>query len=344
MFDWLEFLKHNNIEYITAGGAGTAKGNVYVVCPFCARQHDEHMRMGISILGKGWGCWRNEDHRGARPHKLVQALLGCSYEEAQRIVGDVAGLPGIADATFGDAIAMMLSPGRAPAAKRGALEWPAEIRPLAGAGAAPFAAYIQARGYSKIEAGEICDLYSLRYARHGVFRFRVCFPISLGGKLTGWTGRSILPDQDLRYLALTTDAEKAKKWRTPLALRSVYHSIWNYDDIARDANAHTLVLCEGPFDALRLDYYGRMFGLRAGCLFGKSISEPQIVLLENLAPRFKQRLLMLDDNSLFQSFGSSLRLAYLDFKVQALPEYAKEPENVRLDWVRSIAERKYLYQ
>src|SRR4051812_24179027 len=130
-FDWKSFLDNYAIESIDRG-PGTAKGNVYVRCPFCAVSNDPFLRMGISMRGRGWGCWRDTSHRGKAPHRLVQALLGCTVQEAARIVGDSGEeLPPVDDSSFADHVAAMMRPGR-PSEPVQSLSFTPEIKPLAG--------------------------------------------------------------------------------------------------------------------------------------------------------------------------------------------------------------------
>src|ERR1700749_2815452 len=83
MFDWVYFLESRGIEY-SDRGPSTSRGNVYIHCVFCGDE-DQGRHMGVSILGRGWGCWKNSAHRGIAPTRLIQALLGCSWDEAARI-------------------------------------------------------------------------------------------------------------------------------------------------------------------------------------------------------------------------------------------------------------------
>jgi hypothetical protein len=155
-------------------------------------------------------------------------------------------------------------------------------------------------------------------------------------KLVTWTGRSIVPGEALRYRALSEDAEKAKKSRLPQAVTSIYQTLWQFDSLETEPG-NTLAVCEGPFDALRLDFYGRPLGLRATCFFGKSIGAAQIALLDLIAPLYKRKLLMLDNNSLFESYKTNTRLAVMGFNTYRLPDGVPEPEKLSPQQVEEIA-------
>lgn len=324
-FDWLAFLKRHRIDYKTKG-PGTSRGNVYCVCPFCQRAGDESAgfyRMGISLDGRGWGCWRTTEHRGIRPHLLVQALLKCSYAEAAAIVGDDAGaMPAVSDRTFGSFI-KTLCEGPAPQAKPSTpLVFPGEIKPIKEK--AMFLNYMVERGYTVAGAKDAARLYGLRYALNGPFRYRLVFPVEHEEGLVCWTGRSVYKGAELRYRALSADAEKAKKDHLPQARRSIDKCLWQSGALM-SADARTLAVCEGPFDAMRLDYVGRHHGLRATCVFGKNISDSQIEELDKLAPRFRRRLLMLDKDALMESLGKVQRLEFLGFTISHVPAGVKDP-------------------
>jgi len=53
-------------------------------------------------------------------------------------------------------------------------------------------------------------------------------------------------------------------------------------------------LVEGPFDALKLDHYGRKHGVAATCTFGKVISERQHQIIRTKFQHLKRRYLMFD--------------------------------------------------
>src|SRR5690554_4770393 len=84
VMDWVAFLTQYNVDFITEG-PNLAHGNVGVRCPFCGDDPSYHM--GISLDGHGWNCWRNGQHRGRSPIRLIQALTGVSREKALAIAG-----------------------------------------------------------------------------------------------------------------------------------------------------------------------------------------------------------------------------------------------------------------
>ena len=83
MFDWLNFLNRHGISYVDTG-RNVRRNNISMPCVLCGDDPSENL--GISLVGKGWSCWRNKNHKGIHPHRLIIALLGCSFQQAAAIV------------------------------------------------------------------------------------------------------------------------------------------------------------------------------------------------------------------------------------------------------------------
>lgn len=329
-FDWVQFLTTRGIPYSTRSRK-EGRGNVAIACPWCleSRNSPEDWHLGISTTGRGFSCWRNPEHRGVRPHRLVQALLNCSWQEAAQIVGDNdPGLPEIGDTGFGRMIGdLMDGPTTAPRKKREPLAFTQHIRPLLGGrghGAQYFLDYLCTRGYRMADMPKLLYQYDLHYALAGPFRYRLVFPVRHPEGLKCWTGRSISRGETLRYLALSDDPEKAKASGLPCAEASLHDTLWQYDRIVENP-ADVLVVGEGPFDALRMDYLGATHGVRATCLFGKSISEAQAVLLADVGALYKRRVMLLDADAAIDGIHSVQRYSFMGFDALFLPAGIKDP-------------------
>ena len=323
MFAWLQFLKVHNIDFVLQG-PNVARGNCNIRCPWCGSADSSH-HLGISLEFDSWGCWRNRSHRGRKPHKLIQALIKCSYNEAARIVGDDRIVVLNSDDTFGDMVAGMMKPVEAlPAVK--AVEWLPEIRTVARAGMLKmFFEYLEDRDYERNEVRDLIRLYDLRCALRGPFKYRLIFPIYMKEGLVTWTGRAINKDALVRYKTLTHNAEKAEEQGLAPATLPIDQTLWNYGALAKTFG-RTLVVCEGPFDALRVDYYGRQHDIRATCVFGTgNISATQIQLLDELAPKFKKKYLALDPDAELTSFQKVGLLDYLGFKPISIGKKYEDP-------------------
>lgn len=322
MFDWKEFLNANRIEWVDSG-ANVSAGNVNIHCPWCGPD-DPSQHLGISLTGKGYGCWRSANHRGKDPARLVQALLRISRAEAQRITGTRARATGSealleriranlnagaiqeADSPFPPEVRGtepgVLGKGFSGHGKRPQVRLPGEFKPLAAGGVAarPFLAYLGSRGFP--EPARTAFDYGLYYSKEGPFSNRVIFLVRFDGALVSWTGRAIGRDV-IRYKSLSVEQ----------STRSIKDCLWNYDELTQGGD--TLALCEGPFDALKVDYFGRDMGIRATCMFGKTISPAQVTLLSRIHNGFRQVLLIPDEDAALGSIQLHQQLAWLNIKI-----------------------------
>lgn len=327
-FEWLPFLQQHNIPHTTRA-TNLTRGNYGISCPFCAWSDSspEHWRMGISPDGRGWNCWSNAEHSGVRPHRLVQALLRCSWADALAIVGSADKLaPGVADANFGDIIGEMLYASQNTFSPPARLSFPDSIPPITAKGGAAYnmcCRFLLKRGYQTKDIQPLIARFDLRVPTSGPFGYRVVFPIIHPEGLVCWQGRTMV-NHDLRYKSLSADPAKAKLEQMPVATRSPHQALFDAKTLY-EAPERTLVVCEGPFDAMRLSYYGLAYGVRATCLFGKSMSVEQAELLADIAPLYKRRVFMLDADALIDSIKLRDRLGFLGFEALGLPSGIKDP-------------------
>jgi hypothetical protein len=204
-----------------------------------------------------------------------------------------------------------------------------EFRPLANRGGGRyFANYLVERGYSLDDIPELQHTYNLQYAIAGPFKYRLIFPITINGKLVNWTGRSISPNETLRYRTLSANPETAKENGLPMATRSIERTLFNYDNIMEGGDE--LLICEGPFDAMRLDYVGEFHGVRATCVFTKNVSDEQINLLEGVRDLYDRMTLVIDNDAQLDVLAVQRRLAHLDCGTRRIPRKYKDPADMPL--------------
>ena len=323
MFDWPQFLTNHNIPYITTGKVG--RNDIGTQCPFCGHA-DTGYNMSISLVNRGWYCWKAPDgHRGITPHRLIQALIGCSYLDAESLVkNDSNFIPNDGDlldklhALFND------SPKLSPAPLQ-PLKIPDVFRPIEDIGLGRmFVFYLEKRGFDYDDIPSLVNSYQLRYCvstefLHGAYSNRLIFLISIEDKLVSWTGRHIGSSR-LRYNSLSTeDAE------LPASL-SLKNTILWYDQLKHHDG--TLVICEGPFDALKVNYLGNPQSIYSTCVYGSTISDIQLDLLESLS-QFKNKILLLDAEAALRYWnnphGYGSRLESLGVKTIILPKFIKDP-------------------
>lgn len=318
--NWIKFLTKHNINYIEKGPS-TAKGNVYINCVFCG-DSDKGFHLGISIDNKGWGCWKNTNHRGRSPVKLIQRLLKCTWEDAKLINDSSNQSLMIPSSSLTQEVNARLN-SKENEVKSLTLEFPPEFKLITNkASCKPFLSYLQDRLYSLKEALELSQIYQLHYSSHELFTYRVIVPVFESSGLVTFTGRHVgssIP----KYKTLSTSLENSKITGLPRALLPTSDCLLNFDQFT--APATMLVICEGPFDALRLDYYGKHLGIRATCLFGKTISKPQIAKLAEKRHLFSKCSLLLDKGTEMDSVSLIGKLNWLNVNNLILPQPWKDP-------------------
>jgi hypothetical protein len=276
--------------------------------------------MTIAIDGRGWRCWRNPDeHKGRSPVYLISALLSCGREEAAAIAGVRQALD---HENFAETIAAMLSPPKVEVSdpNRGIKLMPS-FKPFTRTPPPLFVKYLASRGYTDLP--ELTTEWDLHFCTTGDFKGRVIFPVIEGGKVKTWTGRSIFKDAHLRYKALTPDEQKAKERGWPLAVGPISNYLLWYDVLM--AGGDTLFICEGPFDALKLNTLGVELGVRATPYFGIRPSKQQINLLHEIRPRFRRGVIVGDSGAEVQAMRTHGELAALGFYMAILPPGVKDP-------------------
>ena len=285
--DWRRLLTQQNVEWIDRG-ANVKYGNINVKCPFCADDPSQHM--GLDSKTGYWACWRNANHRGRNPARLLSKLLRVSFARANELLG----IRAIDASDLGQAVAYLK--GTAQAVDVAAqLQYPTEFHVLEPTYSAdPFLDYLASRGFD--DPVRAAAFLRLRYAYSGEYSGRVIFPYFELGELVHWTGRSIYKGAELRYKAC------------PASIAVDPFCVYGFDFAA--GGGDTLVVVEGPIDSAKLNYYGNRFGV---CSVAASTSTPnahQVDQINLLSSRFESIIMMLDRGELLTSLstvGSFLR-------------------------------------
>lgn len=273
MFSWYEFCTQRSIDFAEHGAPASQTNNIAVACPFCA-DHSKHM--GLHLQSTAWHC-RRCDAAGRSPVKLIQKLLSCSWPEAREIAGTAEAQPVAVDLA---ALKQRLS-GPKKDDRPQVVQFPPEFFSLAGPSSGTkqkFYDYLHGRGFKNpVRLAKSYDLYA---ALTGDFAFRVIVPLTRVErgvtKLYGWTGRAITKDAKLRYR--TEGNTRDLLWEPPRV----------------EEGGDLLVVTEGPFDALKLDAYGRDLGARAVALLGLDPSPGRLARLAALAARYARVGVALD--------------------------------------------------
>ena len=324
-FDWLKFLNSNNIVYVTEG-KNVARGNIAIKCPFCGPA-DPSEHMGISIETGAWGCWRNSAHRGRKPHKLIMKLLRCSYATACEIVGDSFNVQI-------DEFSNFINTLKGEGSKRDIisdcvkeLTFPSEIKKIDRFRrlSSRFLQYLSERGFG-LDSCDVADFYNLHYSLYGEWANRVIIPVYHKNQLVSWTGRSIFENSKLRYKTFS---------KKDGAIMSLKELVFEPPGIMNGGKV--LVVTEGPFDAIKFDFYARGFSVRATCVFGVGFTADQVNCLRFMASRFKKIVVLFDRGA--ESQGLSLQQSLVPFNcvVTNIPHEYSDPGELSNDQIVKMA-------
>lgn len=308
-FDWRRFCETNGLEY-RENAPGTAKGNIYVDCPFCGGEGRGKHHMGLHLTSATWGCWRSGAHAGKSPQRLVIELLGCSWGVATEHVRDQ---DWVSD-ELGDLLKKVkgLDSSRETADVR-LIPWqvPRDLFALVPGALQcdPFLDYLNRRGLPD----EVAQFYGLMAARSGEFRWRVCLPFVVQGKIVGMTGRHI-GASSLRYFTLPDGVTN--------------NTVFNFDHAAR-LQGDALVIVEGPFDAIVLDWLFEVLGLNASvvALAGLGWSSAKRLAVLDLAHNYDRVILLLDRGAEGEALRivDELRVCGVGAFARFIPDGVKDP-------------------
>lgn len=198
------------------------RGNLGLTCPLCeeAGDPDPSMHLGIDPKTGAWSCWRNPKHRGRAPHYLLWRLLRMPSAEVDRLLEFQNKKP---------------VPAKTELTANAQKQWDLMVdmkSPLADA----HRRYLYSRGVDD----KTIARFGLRAGVVGAWAGRVVFPIydSATGTKRSWVGRSI-GNATPKYRALGRDDGP------PLSTL-----LFNAERLF--VPAHSLIICEGPFDVVVL--------------------------------------------------------------------------------------------
>lgn len=301
--DWLQILQENGIPYVDRG-PNVKRGHINIQCPLCGSA-DPSKHMGLDLETSWWACWRNKDHRGKSPLRLFTRLLKIPYWKARQMLGlDEAYVdPDGYDAVAARIMGRNENIERMEQVRREFLDFPEEFEEIWPSGTTRrFFDYL-ADGRSFGEAGvrALSKEYDLCCAKRGDYVGRVVIPYFVERELVAWTARAISP-ATIRYKDLGLED----------CLIPIKETLFNHDAII--TGGKWLITVEGPIDALKLDLFGKPYGVRAVAMSTNSLSEDQVYLLQAAADNFEHMGVMLDNATslgLIDSFKLKQELAQI---------------------------------
>ena len=294
--DWIRILDQYGVEYVTRG-SNVKRGNININCPFCGSA-DSGQHMGIDITNTGyWGCWRNETHRGKSPLRLLVELLRIPYWKAREIAGfgesyiDPDGFDAVAARVMGREANL------APAAIRSTiLTLPKHFQLIDARGKFHrHLEYLIGRGFPQRDVLNVIEQYNLMGSIEHPFNDRIIIPYYVNNELVTWTARAIA-DAVIRYKDLSIDE----------SLIPAKQVLYNGDVIT--TGGRVLLVVEGPFDAIKTDYYAQEYDVRAVAISTNNIQDEQIYILEEAVNQFDRIVFMMDNNTTGTGAVDSMRM------------------------------------
>lgn len=340
VFQWERFFQENRIEYVTKG-ANVSRGEINIRCPWCGSADPSH-HMGLNLETGFYSCWRNRSqHSGKSPLRLIIKLLGVSYEHARRIAGlseDYVDPDGF-DALAAKLLSKNKNLVKAPPEERRFLHFSEDMVPITDKlRTRRHWNYLYQRGFNHTSKGvEDVDRLVADYDLRAVFmpteedgwkwENRIIVPFFQDKELVTWTARAI-GHSNMRYRDLEIkDSILGPKF-----------TLYNHDCIIK--GGRVLILQEGPFDVLKVDFYGKAFGVRSVGLATNSMTEAQAILLAAAEDAFEHIYVAMDTKTqlgIVDSMRMSQNMAFLKkpVKITGIPFGAGDGGNMTYEQVRA---------
>lgn len=328
MFDFMRFCEDHRIPYVTHGVNKKVSDDCNISCPFCnaTADPDPSHHLGVDSQRQVYSCWRNpRRHRGRTLHRLIMALLRCSYPRAREILGEqplwlqseqfelLANNP---DKFFSE---------KTP--ESDTLKFPKEFQMFQGTRHAEhmFKNYLSQRNFREVD--QLTEKYALRWVLSGQYQKRIIIPFYQNFRLVGWTARSIYSKTSTRYLTLAEHEG---------ALINVKKMVFNWDQLITQPT-DVVVVCEGPFDAMKVDFYGQPLGVRATCLFSQTATMEQVAYVAALADLYQKIIILLDDTATLLAESLADQLPGLPVEVKTLPVGIHDPGELSMGKLWSLS-------
>lgn len=273
MINWRALLGELRVEWSDRGPNRSA-GEITIKCPICGR-NDPSRHMAINEATGAYYCFRNPGRHSGKSAKFLLARIG---------VASTAIAPLIMRHSD-DRTSQVVERVRGPA------HWeryePAVRNPR-------ILEYLADRGFDA--PSQVALQFDMRFAFAGKYAQRVLLPIDLDGEV-GFTGRALLPHMSPKYLThesvqhaiyapiLGADDERI----AVAALLGLALTESRIQQILRlYQKVRTLVIVEGPFDAVKVAWATRLLrGYPRSLLVGLDSDQPVTVvydLINELAP------------------------------------------------------------
>ena len=212
-FNIKEYLELKGIKY-SRSGKNTIKGAISTRCPF-HNDHSNHLNFfNDSLFGKCWHCgWINLK-------KYIREIEECSWRDVHKILDQ-------------HQVEFFEEEEREEKEHPNFFKMPKEFK---SSFSKKHKEYLATRNFNWRELRSKYQI--LTSGNAGRYKFRIIFPIIMGGKIISFVGRDITGKQSLKYSNCPDDLSvlPRKDW------------VFNIDNVKTDS----CIVCEGILDAIRL--------------------------------------------------------------------------------------------
>lgn len=276
MLDLQEFLLSRGIEAVDRG-PNVRRGTIAVKCPFCRDDPSQHLTIRIEGPVGLWGCWRDRKHSGSgRNIGRLWNALGLSVLDQQYLHEEFRVSP------YPEALRDYREPAEEIELRLQKL--PMEMR-----------AYLERRlEYANL--GSPSEYLEEEYGVGMVSTLpgRIVFPVYEDNRIVNYVARAMDPAARLRYVTAEEDGGK----------QTIKDMIYNVD--WRDGVEDFLVICEGVFDVISLEWQHSR--VHAVGLFGNSASDMQRDMLMRMMHEYSRTFVLLDADAAWQAMDLANQL------------------------------------
>ncbi|HQJ56156.1 MAG TPA: hypothetical protein PLH46_00810 [Caldisericia bacterium] len=302
----ITFLKENNIDFALRGKNISNRVVCGINCPFCEDDYGHH----LGIFREGFfTCWKNPEHRGSL-FKLFSFLTGYSFDYLKTYFEDDFDRFADIIETENNIKKLTLPEYFVKIEKR-----PSTML---------FYNYLKSRGFDDVKG--LVDRYNILCCfKNEEWNNRIIFPVYINGQIVTWVGRAVSNNAKLRYKNLS--AEKS--------ILKTTDCLYNYDTIIQGGDI--LIITEGVFDAIKLDYYTSE-NIKVTCIFTSRLSEKQIHTLLTLYKKYGRIFIILDKDAYIKALGIKDELSFIKNIEVFILEDVKDPAELNIAKIKKLEE------
>lgn len=256
-----QLFKNRRIPYSVEGKHST-QDHCNIQCPFCGKS-DPSFHLGISTINGSYHCWRDPKHAGYNLDYLLSRVLKISRPSAKSLILEYSDSSYVVEKIRDDSKIWSFFDIFDDVMKY--------EKPML---------YLKKRGFDNIDF--LCNTYDLKYCHIGDWAGRIIIPIySDTGDLVSFTARDVTGLSEIRYKTLGSNYSK----------KEFSDLMFNSNRIKKEKS---LVVVEGPFDSMKIEYVTSF--IFSWALMGLNLSKGKIETIKKHSDSFKNIYLLIDND------------------------------------------------